>query len=271
MNVSEPIDQTATPGKVFKEKSIPTASMIGGPIAAGYILAENFKALGQSHKVVPTWILSILTTIAIFVLVFTIPEDVNIPNMLIPLTYTGIAYIIFRSTQTEKVNKHLEDGGKAHSWGRVIAVSLIGLLISATAVFGIVLIDDGIPVVARQAPVEEAPVERSSIKTENYGESGSHQIDFDSRNISKEEIDQIASALEKAKLHEIEDASYIYVVKQKDSYACYVSVLEGTQNDEKIAQRFQQLRDKADQLIPNKKLVLHLSVDNIQNVVKTFD
>ncbi|MDA6069855.1 hypothetical protein NJT12_09510 [Flavobacterium sp. AC] len=77
--------------KIYSEKAIRVGTFLGGPLVAGYFMAENFKVFGDYNKVRNTWIITILSTIVIFSLIFMIPEDVKIPNIVFPFIYMGIA------------------------------------------------------------------------------------------------------------------------------------------------------------------------------------
>lgn len=46
-NVLQPIPTF----KLYKDKAIYLGTFIGGPLVAGYLIAENFKQLGQLGKV----------------------------------------------------------------------------------------------------------------------------------------------------------------------------------------------------------------------------
>jgi hypothetical protein len=52
--------------KIYSEKNIWRATFLGGPLVAGYLLAENFKAFNEPEKVRKTWIIAVLATIIIF-------------------------------------------------------------------------------------------------------------------------------------------------------------------------------------------------------------
>lgn len=81
---------------------------------------KTLKHLDNLDKVKPTWIISIIVTILLFGVVFLIPEDINIPNQLIPIVYTAIAYGIFHKIQSEKAAQHVISGGLIHSWGKAL-------------------------------------------------------------------------------------------------------------------------------------------------------
>ncbi|MGB3453203.1 MAG: hypothetical protein WBA59_05210 [Moheibacter sp.] len=58
--------------KIYKDKAIWVGTFLGGPLVAGYYIAENFKAFNDSKKAKKTWFFAILSTIAIFGIVFFI-------------------------------------------------------------------------------------------------------------------------------------------------------------------------------------------------------
>jgi riboflavin synthase alpha subunit len=56
--------------KIYTEKAIRVGTFLGGPLVAGYFMAENFKVFGDSEKAKKTWIITILATLSIFALIF---------------------------------------------------------------------------------------------------------------------------------------------------------------------------------------------------------
>ena len=52
--------------KIYSNRLIELGTLLGGPLVAGYLIAENFKTLNEPEKVKITWIFSILATVIIF-------------------------------------------------------------------------------------------------------------------------------------------------------------------------------------------------------------
>ena len=137
----EKLENQMTPDrKIYKDNAILLGTFFGGPLVAGYIIAENFKSFGKSDSAKKTWLFTILATIIIFVVAFSIPEDV--PNQLFPLIYTGIATLVIRYYQREQIQSHIKSGGQVYTWGRVVVIGLIGCVITVIAVLGTVVILD---------------------------------------------------------------------------------------------------------------------------------
>ncbi len=123
--------------RIYKPNMMWVGSFFGGPLAAGYIIAENFRAFGQPKRARTTWIFTILATILVFGGIFLIPEEVldKIPNILIPLVYTGIGALLMKHYQDFNIGVHFASGGRAFSWWRTVAVGLIGLVVTMGLIF----------------------------------------------------------------------------------------------------------------------------------------
>ena len=125
--MSEDLLEPIPESKIYKELYVRGATFLGGPMIAGYFIAENFKSLGQPEKVKPTWIITILATIVIFGSIFLIPGIQKVPNFLIPFIYAGIAGFLVQRLQGEKIKTHIANGGQFYSAWRILLISLIGL------------------------------------------------------------------------------------------------------------------------------------------------
>ena len=49
--------------KIYKDPALLLGAFFGGPLAAGYMIAGNFKAFGRPDKAKKTWLFTILATI----------------------------------------------------------------------------------------------------------------------------------------------------------------------------------------------------------------
>lgn len=126
--------------RIYKERAIWVGTFLGGPLAAGYLIAENFKAFNETDKARKTWIYAIIATIVIFGGIFLIPDNTKIPNQIIPLIYTVIAYYLVQHFQGQNISSHISSGGGLFSWWRTIAVGIIGLVITIIPLFGFALL-----------------------------------------------------------------------------------------------------------------------------------
>ncbi len=78
--------------KIFTNKAISIATFFGGPLAAGFLISENYKVFGNDNAARNSIFIGIISTIILFAVIFIIPENVidKIPQPLIPAIYTAI-------------------------------------------------------------------------------------------------------------------------------------------------------------------------------------
>lgn len=139
------LGETTTPtNKIYKEMAIWVGSFVGGPVVAGYFIAENYKALNDPENAKETWKYTIPITILIFSLALIIPKFENFPALVIPLSYTMGAYLFCKYYQGPKMAAHLESGGEEFGWGRIIGISLLGLVLTFVMMFLFILITAGL-------------------------------------------------------------------------------------------------------------------------------
>jgi len=254
--MNETTENSIPKGKIFKDKTFWVGTFLGGPLVAGYLLSENFKTLGQPEKVKPTWIITIIATIIIFGGIFLIPENINIPNQIIPIAYSAIAYGLFKKYQEEKSNEHINSGGLIHSWWRVIGIGIIGLLITILPIFAIAYTSD--------------TLEQANISSKTYGLNVKHEIAFNEKNISEQEVDKIADGFRETGFFDLSIAKYVYAQKNGNKYEISISVIDGMANDKNQLQPFIDLRTQMDEYLPNNSVEFKLTVDYLDNVVKVL-
>lgn len=99
------------------------ASLLAGPLAACWFLAENYRALGSERRRRAALLWGVGGTLGLFVLAYFLPE--NFPRLAIPLGYTVGLFHTARELQGAAVAQHLAAGGPAASWRSVIGLSLL--------------------------------------------------------------------------------------------------------------------------------------------------
>ncbi len=135
------IDQKEIPQiKLYKDKSMYAVAFFGGPLAAGYIIAENFKALNDRERYKKTWFITIAVCVFIFGGIFMIPDSVNVPNYIIPIIYSYLAFYLIRHYQGKQIDEHISNGGKTYSGWRSALIGLIALVITIVVLFSIIFL-----------------------------------------------------------------------------------------------------------------------------------
>lgn len=128
--------------KLFSQRAIYIGTFVGGPLAAGYLIRANYRALGKSDEGNKALVFGVIGSILLFAIIFSVPESAieRIPRQLIPLVYTAIVYFIVERIHGDILRKHKEDGNPFFSRWRVAGISLISLAILSLGILGYVFI-----------------------------------------------------------------------------------------------------------------------------------
>lgn len=241
--------------KIYSEKNIWRATFLGGPLVAGYLLAENFKVFNEPEKVRKTWIIAVLVTIIIFSGAYLMPHPEKLPRYLIPIIYAAIVYLIAQRYQSKSIKRHILDGGLMFSGWRALGISLVGVVITVLPLLIVPLF-----------------ITNDSIgdTTKTYGVM-KHEISFNADNISETEVDMLADAFTKSIFFDDAVTKYVYVEKKENNYELFVSCDPSVTEEEDAYLPFIQLKNDIARFFPKNKIVLNLVVDNIDNVVKRIE
>jgi hypothetical protein len=130
--------------KIYTVNQIRFCTFFGGPLVAGYMIAENFRAFNEYGKAKQAWMIAIAASVVIFGLLFAIPESVKIPNVLFPLAYSWATFILVNKYQGKQIIAHFMGSGRSFNWSRAVVVSLIGVAVTVVliviGVFGVELL-----------------------------------------------------------------------------------------------------------------------------------
>ena len=128
--------------KFYSQKSIGIATFLGGPIAAGYLLRENYLALNKPDEAKKAFVYGLLSTVFVFGIIFIMPERIidKVPNQIIPIIYTAIIYYIVEKTQGETLKLHKEFGNEFYSGWNAARVGFVSLLLIITIIIGFVFL-----------------------------------------------------------------------------------------------------------------------------------
>lgn len=132
--MEQKIDVEKPTQKIYKDKAIWVGTFLGGPLIAGYLIAENFKAFGDLKSAKKTRIYTIIVTLIILVGVLLIPEDIDTPNSIIPILCTLTAYYLVQNFQGQNISSHINSDGQFFGWWRVVAVGMIGLALTLLSI-----------------------------------------------------------------------------------------------------------------------------------------
>jgi len=253
--MEETINNQTPATKIYKDNAIYVGTFIGGPLFAGYLIAENFKAFDEYGRAKKTWFFSIIFTILIFGGVFLIPDDVKIPNQIIPIIYTGITGYLVKHFQGKNIETHINSGGELFSWRRTIGVGIVGLALIILALCAIVILTE-------KATTTET--------TKTFGVM-KHEIAYDKDNIEEIEVDKLADGLVKTMFFDEAITKYVYVKKINSSFQISISCDKSVTNSAETEEPFVQLRKELQVLFPDNEIVFNLVVGDLDNIVKRIE
>jgi hypothetical protein len=116
---------------LFTERAISGATFLGGPLAATYLIAHNFKAIGNDLASKRTWIIGILITLIVVPVLMSLPEHVvnRSTTTLLEFLWVLPAYVVVHKLQQTDIESHLAAGGPKGSPWKAAGVGLVSLTV----------------------------------------------------------------------------------------------------------------------------------------------
>ncbi|CAN5137292.1 hypothetical protein BH11BAC5_BH11BAC5_09790 [soil metagenome] len=127
-------------GKIFKKKTILICTILTGPLVAGYMIAENFKALGEKSNQVRTFVIASIFTIGSMVSIIDLPQLEKIPNFIFSIFYIITASACVQFLQVDKIRLYISNGGTFHGPERAIVASVLCLIVTIAIAVVIIVI-----------------------------------------------------------------------------------------------------------------------------------
>jgi hypothetical protein len=131
--------------KFYSQKAIGIATFIGGPLAAGYLIRENYLSLNKPDEGKKSLLIGIVSTILLFTIIFMIPETImsKVPNQILPAIYTGIILYIVAKIHGKILYQHKENGNEFYSGWKAAGIGFISLVILLIGIFGYIYLSPG--------------------------------------------------------------------------------------------------------------------------------
>jgi hypothetical protein len=129
--------------KIYTLNSIRVATFIFGPLAAGYLVSQNYKAFNQKEKATTTLIIAVVALIAIIGLAIITSNTKRFPRFVFPLAYAWGTFLLVQKFQGEQTKEHFASGGKTFTIWRALLAGLICLIVTLAAIFLILLMIPG--------------------------------------------------------------------------------------------------------------------------------
>ncbi len=121
---------------IYSPGQVAAATFLGSPIAGGWLLALNYKRLGEPRSARAALGLSVLALAALLAIAYVVPERAMSSLGLIPVV---VMYWIAKSLQDAGYQRHLARLGRTGSNWRVLGIALASLAICGGTIVGAVI------------------------------------------------------------------------------------------------------------------------------------
>ncbi|MEM1211545.1 MAG: hypothetical protein AAGI68_04525 [Planctomycetota bacterium] len=116
------------------------AAFWGSFIAAGIVMAINFARIGEKAAAWTTVAVGFVTTIAVFALVFVLPDSLPVPDIVFVIPQLIAVYLIANALQGKTIQAHADAGGDVASAWPSAGIGLLCLPFVVAGVFGAALL-----------------------------------------------------------------------------------------------------------------------------------
>ena len=236
-----------TQKRVYSEKAINVATFLGGPLATGIMMSENFKSMELFETARKALFIGIISMFAIIALLLLLPSPIvdKIPQQLIPFIYTGIAWLLFKKHQKEKIEELLEENAIKHSAWRIAGVGFGSMIVFLMVFLPFVLL----------TPAYEGEVLK-------FIETGD-EIYYD-KSINKNDIKEVGRALTTLQFFNTEYSVAIQVRDEGDNtYRVIFPVDKSFWNDEQLIYEMENLSYVFKEFVPDKDFKISLISETI--------
>lgn len=140
--MTEDILPVVPTAKLFKKRVIVICAFLAGPLVGGYMIAENFKNIGERSNNIRTLVITGVFTVVITLALLLLPGLEKIPNIVFPMFFASVTSACVYFFQRHRLNEHIKNGGVFYKNERAIVVSLIGLAVYIAIAVGLVFLID---------------------------------------------------------------------------------------------------------------------------------
>ncbi len=132
MEIINTLEQQKKDKKLYTTGWIVFATYLGGPLAGGYLMSKNFESFGNEVYAKNALKIGVVATLFLFSSLPFIPESIidQVPNSLIPITYTFAIYLLMTKYQDKAIKDHIKNNGARQSGWKVTGIAILSVIIS---------------------------------------------------------------------------------------------------------------------------------------------
>ena len=116
--------------KIYTDKSIAIGTFLGGPLVAGFLIAENYRSFSEPDKARKTLIFTALASLIIFIGLFYFDHVLPDNNFLFPILFSGTSWLLVRHLQRSRIEDHMAAFGPVYQWWRALIVGAFGAAVT---------------------------------------------------------------------------------------------------------------------------------------------
>lgn len=122
-----PFTSPPIPDRLYTPAQIGLVSAVASPFAAGWLMARNYRLLGEPDLATPCLLYSAIATLVLMALAFVLPDTVS--ETVLPIGTVLVIQKIAQDRQGPSIAAHRARGGLIGSWWIIGTVTLIGFLL----------------------------------------------------------------------------------------------------------------------------------------------
>jgi len=119
-------------------RGVVVAAFLGAPVAAGIIMAINYRRIGRKSAARNVAVFGVIATAALLAILFAIPDDTldRIPNPVFIALQLALVYMFAKSLQHGLIQKHIANGGTIASVWPSVGIGALCLPVVLGAFIG---------------------------------------------------------------------------------------------------------------------------------------
>ncbi len=239
---------------VHSKSAIHLASFLGGPLAASYLLFENFRAFRDDKNARLSLTVGIAVTAAMMVLLIALPVQTvdALPKQLIPFLTVFAEYLVVKNYQAAKIDSHFASGGRRYTLWRAAGTGLAGLVLTAAPI-SLLLHDDSV---------------LPPGKLITFGKI-QNSVYYDSTTISFDQAQLLGLQLTSITFFNEEQQNCVSLTRSTDTIVIAVPTVDGAWNNPDAMGYFTAVQDTLQSLNPQAKIVINLTYPGFSAVKRT--